>query len=103
MRHKDVHILSNGPETFVRDGRIEILHGVRRGKEERKNEFFEDLYSSEADTEEDNPAKDWSLLIRNVEPTDAGLYECQINTKPIMSRYITLRVAGKPINLIQAA
>ncbi|XP_025153859.1 uncharacterized protein LOC105189358 isoform X1 [Harpegnathos saltator] len=33
---------------------------------------------------------DWSLLIKNVKPEDAGLYECQIQTEPVQQRFIWL-------------
>lgn len=37
----------------------------------------------------------WGLVITDVRDTDAGEYECQINTEPKMVQYITLTVRGK--------
>lgn len=39
---------------------------------------------------------EWNLLIKNVQPFDAGVYECQISSKKkTMRRNITLNVIGK--------
>ena len=39
---------------------------------------------------------EWNLLIKNVQPFDAGVYECQISSKQkTMRRNITLYVIGK--------
>lgn len=39
------------------------------------------------------PVEDWMLQIRNVQKSDAGEYECQVNTQfPIISSQITLNV-----------
>ncbi|XP_043287389.1 zwei Ig domain protein zig-8-like [Venturia canescens] len=35
---------------------------------------------------------DWTLNIKNVKPDDAGLYECQIPTEPILHRYVNLNI-----------
>ncbi|ESO88169.1 hypothetical protein LOTGIDRAFT_165912 [Lottia gigantea] len=37
---------------------------------------------------------DWNLLIKNVKPEDAGLYECQITATEIMKRTVQLNVIG---------
>ena len=39
---------------------------------------------------------EWNLLIKNVQPFDAGVYECQISsTQKTMRKNITLNVVGK--------
>ena len=41
---------------------------------------------------------EWQLVIRDVNHGDAGQYECQINTSPVLSHTISLAVVGKEIN-----
>ena len=43
-----------------------------------------------------NVASDeWILQIQYVQKRDAGRYECQINTQPVRSYFVQLRVVGK--------
>ena len=37
----------------------------------------------------------WVLHISQVQPTDGGLYMCQVNTVPLMSQVGTLKVNGE--------
>ena len=39
--------------------------------------------------------KEWNLQIREVKTDDEGQYRCTINTNPVRSKVITLRVKGK--------
>lgn len=41
------------------------------------------------------PTCTWTLQIKYVQPRDAGVYECQINTSPKMSHLVQLNVVGK--------
>jgi len=41
------------------------------------------------------PTCTWTLQIKYVQPRDAGIYECQINTSPKMSHLVQLNVVGK--------
>ena len=38
---------------------------------------------------------DWNLYIRDVAPTDAGKYTCQINTTPVKTKFVMLYVHGR--------
>ena len=40
---------------------------------------------------------EWILQIQYVQKRDAGRYECQINTQPVRSYFVQLRVVGKLI------
>lgn len=44
------------------------------------------------------PTCTWTLQIKYVQPRDAGIYECQINTSPKMSHLVQLNVVGKYID-----
>ncbi|XP_053974158.1 igLON family member 5-like [Hylaeus anthracinus] len=35
---------------------------------------------------------DWTLLIKNIQHDDAGVYECQIQTEPVQQRFIRLSI-----------
>lgn len=41
------------------------------------------------------PTCTWTLQIKYVQPRDAGVYECQINTSPKMSHLVQLNVVGE--------
>ncbi|KAK6179596.1 hypothetical protein SNE40_011917 [Patella caerulea] len=41
---------------------------------------------------------DWNLLIKNVKPSDAGLYECKITATTILKRTVQLNVIGPPLH-----
>ncbi|XP_018012301.1 uncharacterized protein LOC108669470 [Hyalella azteca] len=66
MRQQDLHILTAGPLTFSADERFRVLHP--------------------------EDSDDWTLHIKMVTPKDAGLYECQVNSDPKISREVTLTV-----------
>ena len=38
---------------------------------------------------------EWNLVISNVQPHHAGLYECQISTKEDLRKYVQLNVKGE--------
>lgn len=39
--------------------------------------------------------QNWSLVIKHVQPTDAGVYECQVSTHPPTSIFVKLKVTGE--------
>ncbi|KAG7164243.1 Zwei Ig domain protein zig-8-like 15 [Homarus americanus] len=39
-------------------------------------------------------SQEWTLVVRYTQLRDAGVYECQVNTEPKLSRHVTLRVHG---------
>ena len=43
---------------------------------------------------EDLSRGEWELRITDIRHSDAGNYECQINTNPLLSHTITLSVVG---------
>jgi len=65
VRHRDVHILTAGEQTFTSDQRFSAKH---------------------------NSDDEWVLLIKYVQERDAGIYECQIPTRPSQSYPITLNI-----------
>ncbi|XP_046827034.1 zwei Ig domain protein zig-8-like isoform X2 [Vespa crabro] len=64
MRKKDVRILTSMETTYTADKRFAII-----GK-----------------------SPNWDLRIDSVQPEDAGIYECQVNTEPKMDRAVNLKV-----------
>lgn len=69
MRMRDMHILTSSTITYTGDARFSVKHP--EGGDE------------------------WRLTINYVQPRDAGLYECQVNTEPKMKLAFALRVEGK--------
>lgn len=69
MRKKDVRILTSMETTYTADKRFAII-----GK-----------------------SPNWDLRIDSVQPEDAGIYECQVNTEPKMDRAVYLRVLGEQL------
>ena len=41
----------------------------------------------------------WVLILRAVEQSDAGLYECQVSTTPKMSKMVQLEVVVPEVNI----
>lgn len=39
--------------------------------------------------------QNWGLMIKHVQPSDAGLYECQVSTHPPTSIIVELKVTSK--------
>ncbi|XP_076302989.1 LOW QUALITY PROTEIN: immunoglobulin superfamily DCC subclass member 4-like [Lasioglossum baleicum] len=66
IRKRDLHILTSMSVTYTSDARFTIVG---------------------------NPEyDDWNLRIDYVQPRDAGIYECQVNTEPKIYRAVTLKV-----------
>jgi len=69
IRKRDLHILTSMAVTYTSDARFTIVG---------------------------NPETDyWNLQIDYVQPRDAGIYECQVNTEPKIYRAVTLKVLGE--------
>ncbi|XP_042218261.1 zwei Ig domain protein zig-8-like isoform X2 [Homarus americanus] len=66
MRGRDLRILAVGRYTYTTDLRYEALH--QQGTNQ------------------------WTLRIKSVQPRDQGIYDCQINIKPVKAFTIYLRV-----------
>ncbi|KAI4498820.1 hypothetical protein M0802_005995 [Mischocyttarus mexicanus] len=67
MRKKGVRILTSMKTTYTADKRFVII-----GK-----------------------SPNWDLQIESVQPEDAGIYECQVNTEPKMEREVNLKVLDR--------
>ncbi|KAG5889764.1 hypothetical protein JTB14_003858 [Gonioctena quinquepunctata] len=76
VRKQDYHLLTVGLGTYNADDRFMVEH-VRH-------------------------LQNWGLLIKKVQPSDAGLYECQMSTHPPTSIVVELRVT-KALAEIQGA
>ncbi|CAG9134902.1 unnamed protein product [Plutella xylostella] len=68
MRKRDLHILTSHIFTYTGDARFSVLHP--------------------------EPSDDWDLRVDYVQPRDAGVYECQINTEPKINMAVFLTVEG---------
>ncbi|XP_060534017.1 lachesin-like [Cylas formicarius] len=66
IRKQDYHLLTVGLTTYNTDDRFMVEH-VRH-------------------------LQNWGLLIKHVQPSDAGLYECQVSTHPPISILVELKV-----------
>jgi len=66
LRHKDVNLLSVGTYLYTKDPRMMVSEDLSRGE--------------------------WELRITDIRHSDAGNYECQINTNPLLSHTISLSV-----------
>ncbi|XP_037804835.1 neural cell adhesion molecule 2-like [Penaeus monodon] len=66
VRHEDIHVLTVGRLTFTNDDRFVAMN---------------------------KPGSDvWSLRIKFPQLKDSGRYECQVSTRPLRSKVITLNV-----------
>ncbi|KAK8389840.1 hypothetical protein O3P69_009084 [Scylla paramamosain] len=66
MRHQDLHILSVGEYKYNSDDRITVSLNEER--------------------------QEWRLVIERVTLKDAGMYQCQVATKPVLSFVVNLEV-----------
>lgn len=66
LRRKDVKLLSVGTYLYTTDSRLAVRQDLSGGE--------------------------WQLVIRDVAFSDAGEYECQVNTSPVLSHTISLAV-----------
>ena len=68
MRSRDLHILTTGNLKYISDKRFKLQH----------------LNGSDA----------WTLQLDHVSKSDAGRYECQLNTEPKRMHVVQLSVRG---------
>jgi hypothetical protein len=57
------------------------------------------ILGATGELERTDPEEEWSLKIENTVEQDGGLYECQVNTVPLRSRFVNLTVAGELLSL----
>ncbi|XP_059614665.1 lachesin-like isoform X2 [Phlebotomus argentipes] len=76
IRQRDIHILTVGSYVYTTDQR------------------FQTVYHRESD--------DWTLQIKWVQKRDAGVYECQISTQPILSYFVYLNVVVPTATILGA-
>lgn len=72
MRKRDLHILTAGVYTYSADERFRVLHPEN--------------------------SDDWTLHIKFVTLRDAGVYECQVNSDPKISRKVTLTIRDSQLD-----
>ncbi|XP_069158577.1 zwei Ig domain protein zig-8-like [Procambarus clarkii] len=66
IRRRDLHILSVGRYTYTTDERYQVINSPG--------------------------SKDWILKIKYAQVRDAGMYECQVSTKPVRSYSVHLHI-----------
>ncbi|XP_067143604.1 V-set and immunoglobulin domain-containing protein 10-like [Centruroides vittatus] len=66
IRRRDFHVLTVGLVTYTSDDRFQAVHMER--------------------------SDDWILKLQLAQLSDAGLYECQVNTHPLISLFVFLTV-----------
>ena len=71
IRHPDIHLLSVGRYTYTSDQRFSVHHVPKTNL--------------------------WQLRIRELNHEDAGKYECQVSTTPVMGHQMYLKVVGENI------
>ncbi|XP_042228408.1 uncharacterized protein LOC121870621 [Homarus americanus] len=71
IRQDDLHILTVDKYKYSTDQRVSVVFN--------------------------EPNLEWVLRIRGVTPSDAGRYECQVSTKPVLSFVVNMRVVEAPL------
>ena len=72
VRHRDVSLISVGKYKYIKDARFQIVNDRH---------------------------EEWVLVIKDVGLDDQGLYECQVNTSPLLRQAFYLHVVGKLVGL----
>ncbi|XP_042228214.1 uncharacterized protein LOC121870455, partial [Homarus americanus] len=72
MRKRDLHILTAGIFTYSADDRFRVLHPEN--------------------------SDDWTLHIKFATDRDSGVYECQVNSDPKISRKVTLTIKDSQLD-----
>ncbi|OQR69078.1 hypothetical protein BIW11_12493 [Tropilaelaps mercedesae] len=107
VRRADYHILTVGMVTYTTDDRFSAVRGetphplsalASIGDGRVVGRGSRTLITASATV----PAEDWMLQIRNVQKSDAGEYECQVNTQfPIISSQIVLNVLSPHASIVE--
>lgn len=88
-RRSDYHVLTVGLVTYTSDERFSAVRSEVPPPPPAGSGTPADAASGASATE------DWMLQIRGVAESDAGVYECNINTQhPIITINVTLSVLG---------
>ncbi|KAB0800616.1 hypothetical protein PPYR_06356 [Photinus pyralis] len=77
IRHRDIHILTVGDYTYTSDQRFQVT------------------YHRETD--------DWTLQIKWAQKRDEGIYECQINTQPVISYFVLVTIIVPTARILGAS
>ncbi|OQR77817.1 hypothetical protein BIW11_00389, partial [Tropilaelaps mercedesae] len=94
LRRSDYHILSVGMVTYTSDERFSAVRGDVPMS-------FGTGVGEGSDTT--GSAEDWMLQIRGVAESDAGEYECHVNTQhPTVSINVTLRVLAPHASIVES-
>ncbi|XP_012536768.1 basement membrane-specific heparan sulfate proteoglycan core protein isoform X3 [Monomorium pharaonis] len=76
IRKRDLHILTSSTLAYTGDARFSVKHP--------------------------ESSDEWTLRIEYVQPRDAGVYECQVNTEPKMNLAFTLKVEAAQAKILGA-
>ncbi|XP_076231071.1 zwei Ig domain protein zig-8 isoform X2 [Calliopsis andreniformis] len=76
VRHRDIHLLTNGRYTYTNDQRFKAIHN--------------------------DHTDDWMLQIKYPQLRDSGYYECQVSTTPHMSHIVYLNVVEPKTEILGA-
>lgn len=108
IRTSDLQILTAGPLVFTSDERMSVdFEAAATAAEATARNRLESNEGRDADDEDealgigdgnndgDEMETSWPLTIRQVQASDVGLYECQINTEPKQKANVTLLVHGE--------
>lgn len=74
VRHRDIHLLTVGVETYTSDQRFVASHYPR--------------------------TEDWTLQVKYTQRRDSGTYECQVSTTPPIGHSMHLSVVGQFRNFL---
>uniref|UniRef100_A0A2P2I4K1 Kin of IRRE-like protein 3 n=1 Tax=Hirondellea gigas TaxID=1518452 RepID=A0A2P2I4K1_9CRUS len=74
IRHRDLHVLTVAAFSFTNDDRFTAHRDPSSG--------------------------DWVLVIRHPKPSDSGLYECSISTKPVITYTVRLNIVVPAAELL---
>ncbi|XP_022687087.1 uncharacterized protein LOC111259386 isoform X2 [Varroa jacobsoni] len=96
-RHSDYHVLTVGLMTYTTDERFSAV------RSELPTVLASGTLSPTEPPSAIGPIEDWMLQIRGVAESDAGEYECNVNTQhPIISLNVTLSVLAPHASIVES-